>query len=259
MNTVDLHYERSAATGAPVLLLGGSLGATAQLWAPQVQGLQNRLDLIAFEQRGHGQSPAPPGPYSIADLGRDVLTLMDRLGLERASYCGISLGGMVGLWLAANAPERIERLIAMCTSAYAPPASAWEERAAQVRTAGTPAVLAPTVVQRWFTPDWAQQHPDVVASCQKMVGSTDAGAYAACAEAIGAYDLRAGLPSITAPTLVISAADDPTLPPEHQQQIAALIPGARLESIPDAAHLVSIQHPDAVNRLLAAHLGVSAD
>jgi 3-oxoadipate enol-lactonase len=258
MSTVELNYERAGTAGTPVLLLGGSLGATAQMWAPQIRGLQNRLDLVAFEHRGHGQSPAPAGPYSVADLGRDVLALMDRLGLERASYCGLSIGGMVGLWLAANAPERIERLIAMCTSAYAPPASAWQERAAQVRAAGTPAVVAATVVQRWFTPAWAQQHPDVVAACQEMIAGTDVGAYAACAEAIGAFDLRDELPAITAPTLVISAAEDHTLPPAHQQQIAALIPGARLESIADAAHLANIQHPDVVNRLLAAHLGVSA-
>lgn len=258
MSTAELHYERTGKAGAPALLLGESLGATTQMWAPQIRGLQDRLDLIAFDHRGHGRSPAPAGPYSIGDLGRDVLALMDRLGLERASYCGISMGGMVGLWLAVNAPERIERLIAMCTSAYAPPASAWQERAAQVRAAGTPAVLAGGVVQRWFTPDWAQQHPDVVKGCQEMIANTDAQAYAACAEAIGGYDVRDGLPSITAPTLVISAADDPTLPPEHQQQIASRVPGARLESIPDAAHIVSIQHPDAVNRLLADHLGVGA-
>ncbi len=258
MNTVDLHYERSAAADAPVLLLGGSLGATLRMWAPQVEGLAGRVDLVAFEHRGHGRSPAPAGPYAIADLGRDVLALMDRLRLERASYCGLSIGGMVGLWLAANAPERIERLIAMCTSAYAPPASAWQERAVQVRSAGTPAALAATVVQRWFTPGWAQQHPDVVASCQQMIATTDAEGYAACAEAIGGFDLRAELPSITVPTLVISAAEDHSLPPEHQQLIASLIPGARLESIPDAAHLVNVQHPDTVNRLLAANLGVAA-
>ena len=147
-----LHHEMTGDPGAPVLLLGGSLGTTLEMWDAQLP-LAERLRLVRFDQRGHGGSPVPPAPYEIADLGRDVLALMDALGIERASYCGVSIGGMVGLWLGANAPERLERLVVICTAAHLPPASAWRERAAAVLEAGSTEVLADTVVERGLTPD----------------------------------------------------------------------------------------------------------
>lgn len=257
MSEALLHCHISGREDAPTVLLGGALGSTLAMWWPQVEGLSDRLRLIAFDHRGHGASPAPAGPYTIADLGGDVLALMDRLEIERAGYAGLSLGGMVGLWLAANAPTRIDRLVAMCTSAYAPPAENWASRAAEVRKAGTAAVVAETIVERWFTPSWAAAHLDVVHAHEQMIASADAEGYACCAEAIGAMDLRPDLPRITASTLVISGAEDPSLPPPHQQAIAAAIPGARLESIEGAAHLANVEQAAAVNSLLAEHFGVA--
>jgi 3-oxoadipate enol-lactonase len=251
---VVLNHEISGAEGAPALLLGGSLGTSLAMWRAQVEALSKRHRVIAFDQRGHGHSFAPPGPYSIEELGADVVALIDHLGLERVSYCGLSIGGMIGIWLAAEAPERLNRVVLMCTSAHAPPASRWLERAALVREAGTPGVVADTVVERWFTPAWAQSNAAIVAAYRAMIATTDAEGYASCCEAIAAMDLRDKLPRISAPTLVISAAEDLALPSEHQRLIAENVPGARFATIEDAAHIPTAQHPDTVNRLIQEHL-----
>jgi 3-oxoadipate enol-lactonase len=255
MTAVALHHEISGPDDGPVLVLEGSLGTTLEMWRPQVEQLSKRFRLICVDHRGHGRSPIPPGPYSIDDLGQDVVALLDRLALERVSFVGLSIGGMVGIWLGAHAPQRIRRLALLCTSAYAPPASAWHERAAGVRASGSPAEIAEAVVSRWFTPHWAESHPEIVAAHRAMLSAADPEGYAACCEAIADFDMRSELASITAPTLVISGADDLALPPEHQRLLAEGIPGARLHTIEDAAHLANVQHPDAVNELLAAEFG----
>src|SRR6266487_4648455 len=137
--------------GAPVLVLGNSLGTTREVWEPQAAVLGERFRLLRFEHRGHGGSPAPAGPYTIGELGADVLRLLDGFGVQTASYCGISLGGMIGMWLAAHAPERIDALGLCCTSAHLPPAQMWESRAAQVRAAGM-AAISGQAAGRWFFP-----------------------------------------------------------------------------------------------------------
>jgi 3-oxoadipate enol-lactonase len=251
---VDLNHVITGPADAPALLLGGSLGTNLTMWEPQIPALAQSFRVIAFDQRGHGHSPSPPGPYSIAELGQDVLALMDRLELPSAFYVGISIGGMAGIWLGSQASDRISRMVLMCTSAHAPPASNWLERAEKVRDAGTPEVIADAVVARWFTPGWAGTHGEVVARHRAMIAATDAEGYASCCEAIAAMDLRDALANVSVPTLVISAAEDPALPPEHQRLIAAGIPGARLETIEDGAHIVSAQHPETVNRLIEEHL-----
>ena len=158
------------------------------------------------------------------------------------------------MWLAANAPERIDRLVLVCTSAHLPPASAYVERAAAVRAAGTPAIAADTVVGRWFTPAYADEHGDVVARHRAMIAATPAEGYAGCCEAIARLDLRGDLSRVLAPTLVIAGADDPATPPAHGEAIARAVPDARIEVVPDAAHLASVQRSDLVNRLIADHL-----
>jgi 3-oxoadipate enol-lactonase len=257
---VDLNCSASGADDAPVLLLGGSLGTTLDMWDPQVPALSGSHRVIRFEHRGHGGSPVPNGPYTIDDLGADVLTMLDRLDLPRVSYCGLSIGGMVGQWLAINAPERVDRLILLCTSAHLPPAESWQERAAAVREAGSPEVVADAVLARWFTPAFAESHPDIVARYRAMISGIDAEGYAGCCEAIAAMDLRAGLPGITAPTLVVAGRQDPSIPPEHGEAIAAAVPGARLEILDPGAHLASVERAETVTSLIAHHLteGVTA-
>lgn len=239
--------------GAPVLVLGNSLGTSRTVWDRQVAALGERFRLLRFELPGHGGSTAWPGPYTIAGLGAGVLALLDSAEVERAAYCGISLGGMIGMWLAANAPDRVAALGLVCTSACLPPADGWRARADQVLATG----LASISVQsagRWFTPGFASREPEVVASFVAELESTDPVGYAGCCLAIADMDLRADLSSIKAPTLVISGADDPATPPDHGAAIADGISGARQIVVKDAAHLANVSSPAEVTAALLDHL-----
>jgi 3-oxoadipate enol-lactonase len=250
-----LHHEIAGPDDAPALLLGGSLGTTLAMWDGQLP-LAEQQRLVRFDHRGHGGSPVVGGPgfYEIADLGRDVLALLDALGLEHTAFCGLSLGGMVGMWLAAEAPERVDKLVLMCTSAHMPPASFWRERAAAVRAAGAVEAIADGVVERWLTPGFSAAHPEARARLRAMLAGIDPNGYAACCGAIERMDLRPLLPRISAPTLVISGADDRAAPIEHQRAIAAAIPAARHEVVGPAAHIAAVEQPEAVNRLILEHL-----
>lgn len=239
--------------GAPVLVLGNSLGTTAGLWQPQLPVLRGRYRVLCYEHRGHGGSPAPPGPCEIGDLAADVLRLLDAEGVTRAHYCGLSLGGMVGMALAASAPERIERLVLACTSAHMPPPEGWYGRAAQVRSAGL-ASLAEQVRTGWFTAEFRRRDPATVSRFVTMVGEQDPEGYAACCEAIARMDLRPVLPKITAPTLVISGTADTRTPPSHGAVIALGIQGSRLRAVHGAAHLANVSHPAEFTALVLAHL-----
>jgi 3-oxoadipate enol-lactonase len=252
MRAVELYCEIRG--DGQALVLGGSLGTTLAMWEPQLSRLSERVRTVAFDHRGHGRSPVPPGPYQIADLGSDVLALLDRLGIERATYCGLSLGGMVGQWLAINAPQRITKLILICTAAYLPPPSAWTERATSVRDAGSPEVVADAVVGRWFTATFAAANPALVARHREMIATTDGEGYASCCEAIATLDLRPGLPGVTAPTLVIAGAQDPSIPAEHGRAIADALKDARFELLDPAAHLASVERAADVTQLIEDHL-----
>lgn len=239
--------------GAPVLVLGNSLGTSAMVWDRQVAALGERFRLLRYELPGHGGSAAWPGPYSIGGLGAWLLALLDSAEIERASYCGISLGGMIGMWLAANAPDRIAALALVCTSAYLPPAEGWRARAELVRAEGMASLSAPSA-GRWFTTAFADREPAVVASFIAELERTDPVGYAGCCLAIADMDLRADLSSIKAPTLVISGADDPATPPEHGAAIAAGIEGARHVVAEGAAHLATVSSPEEVTAALLDHL-----
>jgi 3-oxoadipate enol-lactonase len=239
--------------GAPVLVLGNSIGTTRAVWDPQAGALGARFRLLRFEYPGHGGSPAPAGPYSIGDLARGVLALLDDYQVESASYGGISLGGMVGIWLAAHAPERISALGLCCTSAYLAPASMWAERAAMVRSAGMGPV-ADQAAGRWFTPAFRRRDPAVVAAIVAAMRRVDPAGYAGCCEAIGGMDQRGSLGSITAPALVIAGAEDPATPPWHGAVIAAGIAGSRLRVIRGASHLANVSQPGEVTAALLSHL-----
>jgi 3-oxoadipate enol-lactonase len=184
------------------LVLGGSLGTTEAMWEPQLAALGEDFDLIAFDHRGHGASPVAPGPYTIADLGLDVVALLDRLGLERVAYCGLSIGGMVGQWLAVNAPERIEALVLICTAARVPTPEGYLDRAAAVREAGTPEGVADAVIARWFTAPFAAAHPELVARHRAMIAATPAEGYAGCSSpalALSCSSPRPTWPASSAP------------------------------------------------------------
>jgi len=252
--TVDVHYELTGpADGTPVVL-SSSLGSDVRMWDPQVEPLAAAgFRVIRYDHRGHGKSPAPAGPYSLAELGSDALALLDRLGLRRVSWVGLSLGGMVGMWLAENSPDRLERLVLCCTSASLGPASMWQERASVARTSGM-AALAEPVVSRWVTPAFAESHPATVTWLQEMVASHSPEGYASCCTAIEQMSIVDALPTITVPTLVIAGAEDPATPPDHGQRIADAVPDARLAVVPEAAHLGNIQQPATFTGLIIDHL-----
>jgi 3-oxoadipate enol-lactonase len=250
---VELSASMAGPAGAPVLVLGNSLGTTRELWEPQLGALTSRFRVLRYEHRGHGGSPAPPGPYTIAELGGDVLALLDEYEVQTAHYAGVSLGGMVGMWLAASAPGRIGALALCCTAARLP-AQLWRDRAATVRGAGLGAI-AKQVVGRWFTAAYGAAHPGTVAGfVTTLEQDVAAEGYAGCCDAIEAMDLRPLLGSVTAPTLVIAGAEDPATPPWHGAMIASAIPGARLRVIRGAAHLANVSSAAEFTATLLAHL-----
>ncbi|HZX04981.1 alpha/beta fold hydrolase [Kribbella sp.] len=245
-----LNYVETGSADAPVVLLGSSLGADQGMWAPQVEVLAKRFRVIAFDHRGHGGSEVPDGPYTIDDLGGDVVELLDTLELEQASYVGISLGGAVGLWLAENAPDRFHRFVAICPpSNPAADPQTWIDRAAKVRAEGTQSI-ADATLGRWFLPDFEDTAPirQMLLNCPKE-------GYAACCEALSTTNLLPALADVTAPVLLVTADHDTSVPPETVIPLATQIPGAHLEVIENAAHLVTYSHPDVINPLLLAHLG----
>jgi 3-oxoadipate enol-lactonase len=251
-SAVEVPYRVDGPEHAPVLVLSNSLGSTSAMWDPQVPALTERFRLVRYEIRGHDSAPVPDGPYSLDDLGGDVVALLDRLGLERVSFAGLSLGGMTGMWLGVNAAERIDRLVLICTSAMLSKEHDWPLRARTVREKGTGAV-AEAVVERWFTPAYVAANPDVAERMRAMVAGTPAEGYAGCCDAIDAMDLVADIARVRAPTLVIAGREDPATPPPHAEQIVGKIAGARLELV-DAAHLASYERSDEVTALVLDHL-----
>lgn len=254
----NLHHELAGPPDAPVLVLSNSLGTTLAMWDPQMPALTERFRVLRYDQRGHGRSPVPPGPYSLDDLGRDVLEILDGLGIERFSWCGLSLGGMVGMWVAAHAPDRVDNLVLCCTSAKLGPAGMWRDRAAGVRADGTAAQVAGALA-RWFTPDFPAREPETAAWAGDMLSGTPDEGYAACCEAIAAMDLTGALPAIRARTLVLAGAEDPATPVEHAERIVSGIPDARLEVVPDASHLATVERPKETTALILRGLGVPGD
>ena len=249
----DVNYALSGPPGAPVVVLSCSLGTDLSMWEPQAQRLSERMRVLRYDLRGHGRSPVPPGPYSIADLGGDLLALLDRLEIPRASLCGVSIGGMTSIWTAANAPERVERLVVCCSSAYLDPEGTYRDRARAVREHGIEP-LVDAALGRWFTAGFAETHPAVVQLRRQNLLATPAEGYAGCCEALADMDLRDSLADVRAPTLVISGREDPATPPEHGRLIADGIPAARFDVVADAAHLANLQQPELVGALIERHL-----
>lgn len=248
-----LHREVDGPIDAPVVVLGNALGTTLAMWDAQASVLAERFRVVRFDMRGHGRSPVPPGPYAIDDLGRDLLALLDELGLEHVSFCGLSLGGALGMWLALEAPERVDRLALCCTRAAFLPSEQWHERAAAVRESGV-ATVVEGALGRWFTPGFRSGHAEVVDRFRRMLAGTAAEGYAGCCDALATFDVRLRLGSIVARTLVVTGADDPTAPPESGAEMAAAIPGSTHVVLEHAAHMANVERAPAFTEALLAHL-----
>jgi 3-oxoadipate enol-lactonase len=245
---VKLHHRFDGPEDAPVLVLANSIGTTLELWDAQIPAFAPEFRVLRYDQLGHGRSEVPPGPYTGELLGRELLGLLGELGVERFSFCGLSLGGAVGMWLGANASERLDGLVLAGTSAYFGPPERWIERAQLVRAEGMEPI-ADATMERWFTPAFAG-----IAPFRAGLVATPAEGYAACCEALRDWDFRAELGRISAPTLVLVGADDPATPPEQAELIAAGIPGARLLVLPNAAHLLNVEQPEMFDAAVLEHL-----
>jgi 3-oxoadipate enol-lactonase len=246
MSELELNHRIDGPEDAPWLILSNSLGASFEMWNRNVPELAERFRVLRYDQRGHGGSPVPPGPYTIDDFGGDVTALMDQLGIERASFCGVSLGGMTGMWLASEAPERVDRVVPACTAAHLGPASMWDERIATVEAEGVEA-LADATLGRWLTED---ADAETIEFLRGLLVATPRDGYAAGSAAVRDMDLRDQLGRIDAPTLVIAADKDLSTPPEHGRAIAHAIPGARLTVLENARHLANVERPAEINRAL---------
>jgi 3-oxoadipate enol-lactonase / 4-carboxymuconolactone decarboxylase len=239
------HHVLEGPEHAPVLLFAGSLGATHAMWDAQAEAFKDSYRVLRYDHRGHGDSPVPPGPYTVDELAGDVLELLDELAIGRVTFVGLSLGGAVGMALALRAPERVERLALCCTSRKFGPSETWAERAATVRAEGVEAV-ADAALERWLTPEAPEAMREKL---RAMLVSIPAEGYASCAEAIGGHDLRGQLTGIRIPTLVVAGAADPASPPEELSAIAGEIAGARLHVL-EARHLAVVERADEFNHLL---------
>jgi 3-oxoadipate enol-lactonase len=225
------------------VVLCGSLGSVSSIWDAQAGALAGRR-VVRIDHPGHGNAPLSE-VREVGDLAARVLALA---GDGTFSFVGLSLGGAVGMQLALAAPERLERLVLACTAARFGDPGQWRERAALVRAEGLTAIVD-AVLARWFTPQFAGAGP-----YRDMLLSVDPQGYAACCDALAAWDVRGALAAVSTPTLVIAGADDPSTPPETVEQIAAEISGARFEVIEQAAHIASVEQADVFNRLIEEHL-----
>ncbi|MBB5215954.1 3-oxoadipate enol-lactonase [Parapusillimonas granuli] len=248
----DIHYSLSGKPGAPVLVLSNSLGTSLDMWSPQ-EALGERFRLLRYDTRGHGRSAKPRGPYSLAQLGTDVLNLLDRLDIRQAAFCGISMGGLIGQWLGIHAPERFTHLALANTAARIGTEQAWLDRAATVRAQGMRPV-AEGAASRWFTPDYAQAHADAVAPLLQALGAADPEGYASCCEALAHADLRDHIQHIKAPTLIIAGSRDPVTTTADADFMAGRIPGARRVDL-TASHLSNIEAAAAFNDALLSFVG----
>jgi 3-oxoadipate enol-lactonase len=248
-----LHYRLDGPSNAPGLVLAHSIGTTFELWDAQVASLAERFRVLRYDHRGHGASAVPPGPYTVEDLGFDLIELLDRLDFGTVHFCGLSLGGMVGMWLASTVPDRVDRLCLCATSACFGASQEWYKRASDVRKDGL-GVVCDAVLDRWFTPEFRSSHPEKVSHFAQMLRSTPPEGYAACCEAIAEFDIRTALEAIRAKTLVICGAEDQATPIDHGRLIETGVDDAELVVIEGAAHLVNVEKPEHVGQSIVDHM-----
>ncbi len=238
-----IHVEVEGPESAPVLMLSNSLGTDLHMWDDQVAPFTRHFRLVRYDRRGHGRSSVPKGPYSMERLGRDVLAVLDGLGIERINWCGLSMGGMVGQWLGANVASRIDKLILSNTACYYADKTLWDQRMKFARTNGIAPVAAATM-ERWFSENFRAANPATIARMTEMFVKTDLEGYLGCCAAIRDMDHRALLPRIAAPTLVIAGRLDMGTPLPMNEFIRDHIPGAQLFTL-EAAHIANVEQPQA--------------
>lgn len=247
-----MHYSLSADAERPVLMFSNSLGTEFSMWNAQADFFAKHFRILRYDTRGHGRSSVTPGPYSIEQLGNDVLDLLDDLDFDRVHFCGLSMGGMIGMWLGMNAPERLYKLILCNTAAKIGNAEGWNARIENVRKNGMKSI-ASAVIERWFTPAFRAKSPDDVAATQVVLENTTAEGYVANCAAVRDFDARETIATIGVPTLVIAGAHDAATPPEGGRFLAEQISGAQYAEL-SAAHISNIEDRDRFNQEVSAFL-----
>ena len=247
---VDVNAVVSGHLSGPVVVLAHPIGTSMAVWEPQLTSLEGSFRVVRFDARGHGASATPVGPYSMADLGGDLIALLDRLDVQRANLVGQSLGGMTALWVAENAPDRVESVVAFCVTARTASPDAWLARAARVREHGT-AAIRDLVLERW---GYVGHRPDLAEWIVAKLLATSPEGYAATCEALAYLDMESDLSSVRAPALIVAGADDPSAPPDVAAAIAAAIPRGQAHTVAGSAHLLNREQPRAATRLITEHV-----
>jgi 3-oxoadipate enol-lactonase len=253
----ELHYQLDGPIDAPVLVLSNSLGTDLHMWDTQIPAFAEHFRVLRFDTRGHGQSLVTEGPYSIEQLGHDVIALLDALDIPRAHFCGLSMGGLIGQWLGINAGDRLQRLVVCNTAGKIGTSDVWNPRIEMVLRDGAAAMVAlrDASIARWFTADFAVTDPDQAKRITDMLAATSPEGYAANCAAVRDADFREDLGSISAPTLIISGIHDPVTPPAGGRFIHDHIDGAEYEEV-HAAHLSNVEAGEVfTSRVLAFLLG----
>ena len=248
-----IHYELDGRAEGPTLVLSNSLGTNLSLWDSQLPVFAQTFRVLRYDSRGHGQTSTTQGKYSVEMLGRDVLQLLDALHLERVNFCGLSIGGMTGMWLAVNAPQRLENLVLCNTAPAIGKADTWNERIRAVLEGGTKSV-AQQVIERWFTPAFRANRPDEVAKTRQMIESTSRDGYVGSCAAVRDFDFWEKVGAIRAQTLVIAGTHDSSVPPSDAQKLAKHIPGSRYIELP-AAHISNVEAASRFTDEVSSFLG----
>jgi 3-oxoadipate enol-lactonase len=248
----QIHYALEGQAGKPVLVLSNSLGTNFSMWDPQIPAFLKSFRVLRYDTRGHGRSSATRGPYSIEQLAKDVLVLGDSLKLDQFHFCGLSMGGMIGMWLAANAAQQLKKVVLCSTAAKIGTAETWNTRIDTVRKEGMKPIAA-AVIDRWFTPEFRAKDPSAVAKVQKNLETANPEGYAACCAAVRDFDFRDQLERIRVPSLVISGAHDPATTPADGHFLADHIQGARYLEL-DGAHLSNVEDADGFTREVSRFL-----
>ena len=254
-NGNDVYYEIHGKEGAPWLTLSHSLACSVRMWDEQIASFKDRYRILAYDTRGHGQTSAPTGDYTLEQLADDLKGLLDHLKISKTHYCGLSMGGMIGQTFALKYPGILQTLVLADTSSRIPPevGPVWEERITVAQTQGMQALVPPTL-ERWFTAPYRSAHPETMQRIGKLIADTPVPGYVGCCRAIPKLNLTDRLKEIKVPIQIIVGADDQGTPVAMSQAIHDNAPGSRLDILPQAAHLSNIEQPQAFDRALGEFL-----
>lgn len=252
MADIPLFHRWDGRPDGPVLVLSHSLGVSHAMWGPQIAALGQRFRILRYDLRGHGDSGLPEAPWTIDDLGRDVIDLLDELGLDQVAYCGLSIGGIIGIWLGQNAPERFSRLVLCNCSAAIGNTAPLLARIEKIRAEGVPSIVG-MVLDRWLTPPFRETHPEAEEGIRSLLLATGDEGYVRTCEALCRFDLRPGLGSMATPSLAIYGKHDTSTPPDWTRAFAAAMRDCRVAEL-DSAHLSNVEAAAEFNRVVLEFL-----